>query len=79
MSSDWNHDIELTAEERHILKGALGIRRGGISYRNRYYAPQDHPICAALCERGLMEWKLIVDGGMWAVTERGKDAVGVER
>lgn len=72
-------DIELTDEERHIIKGALGIRQGKPSYRNKYHAPRSHPICSALCERGLMEWKLLFSGdGMWVVTERGKAAVGVK-
>ncbi len=75
--------MELTQEQRDIIKHSLGIdgvQRSKKAYRNRYYDQSMSPKMVALCELGAMERGDTGTGGMsyFHVTEAGAKAIGAK-
>jgi len=72
--------LELTEQERDILRHALGMDRCRVAYRNNYSATpksDSYPVCMGLVSKGLMERTAGYTETMvhFMVTDAGREAV----
>lgn len=66
--------MQITAEERHFIRHALGLDqvRNGIGYRNRFFAGgKDQETGEALVEKGMA---VVFDGNWFVITTKGFNA-----
>lgn len=73
-----NTPPHITAQQRHILRHALGLSQKGKEYRNHFVADEGHddfPDCERLVALGLMtrHTRAWVPGTIYCVTDAGRE------